>query len=455
MTDSSILIVDDNKKILEALRMLLKYHGGHITTISNPEQIPNLLRKEEFDVILLDMNFKAGVASGNEGLYWLAEIMKIQQSSSVVMITAYGDINLAVRAVKSGAFDFVLKPWENDKLLATINAAFRFSRSNRELIKLKGKEKALISEINKPGTGLIGNSKAIKSVLEIAGKVAPTNANILITGENGTGKELLAREIHRLSGRKDQVMVTVDIGAITETLFESELFGHEKGAFTDAKEEHKGKFELAHTGTLFLDEIGNLSLPLQAKLLNVLQNRKVVRVGGNIPADVDIRLICATNTDITQMVSNGNFREDLLYRINTIVIEIPPLRQRETDIQELAEYYLNIHVKKYGKPAMRINNAAMNKLLNYHWPGNVRELQHIMERAVILSDHSCLEQEDFILGSESKSMVKTWPATFEEMERSMIGEYMEKYQGNLSEVAKQLGISRQTLYNKIKKINKE
>ncbi len=451
MTDCSILIVDDNKKILEALRMLLKYHCGHITTISNPEQIPNLLRKEEFDVILLDMNFRAGVTSGNEGLYWLAEILKIQTLASVVMITAYGDIDLAVKAVKNGAYDFILKPWENDKLLATINAACKFSHSNKELITLKGKEKALISEINTQGRSLIGTSKAIKNVLEMAEKVAATDANILITGENGTGKELLAREIHRMSHRKNQVMVTVDIGAIAETLFESELFGHEKGAFTDAKEERKGKFELAHKGTLFLDEIGNLSLPLQVKMLNVLQNRQLVRVGGNIPVDVDIRLICATNADITQMVRDGNFREDLLYRINTIVIKMPPLRERDNDIQQLAEYFLDKQVKKYSKPGMKISPEALIKLSNYQWPGNVRELQHVMERAVILSNHSYLEKEDFILGSESKPDVRNWPATLEEMEHFMIDEYMEKYKGNLSKVAKQLGISRQTLYNKIKK----
>jgi DNA-binding NtrC family response regulator len=451
MTDCSILIVDDNKKILEALRVLLKYHYNHITTLSNPEQIPNLLRKEEFDVILLDMNFRAGVTSGNEGLYWMAEIIRIQTSACVVMITAYGDIDLAVRAVKNGAYDFILKPWENDKLLATINAAYRFSRSNRELLKLKGKEKALISEINKPGKSLIGSSKAIKSVLEIAEKVAATDANILITGENGTGKELLAREIHRMSGRKDQLMVTVDIGAIAETLFESELFGHEKGAFTDAKEERKGKFELAHKGTLFLDEIGNLPLPLQAKLLNVLQNRQVIKVGGNVPVNVDIRLISATNADITQMVRDGKFREDLLYRINTIVIDMPPLRQRDHDMPELTRYFLNKLVSKYGKPDMKISPAAMKKLSDYHWPGNVRELQHVVERAVILSNHSYLEKEDFILGSEGKSGIKTWPATLEEMERNMIVECLEKNNGNLSKAAKQLGISRQTLYNKINK----
>jgi DNA-binding NtrC family response regulator len=451
MTDCSILIVDDNKKILEALRVLLKYHYSSITTLSNPEQIPHLLGKEEFDVILLDMNFRAGVTSGNEGLYWIAEIMRIQTSACIVMITAYGDIDLAVKAVKLGAYDFILKPWENDKLLATINAAYRFSHSNRELLKLRGKEKALISEINKPGKSLIGSSKAIKNVLEMAEKVAATDANILISGENGTGKELLAREIHRMSGRKDQLMVTVDIGAIAETLFESELFGHEKGAFTDAKEERKGKFELAHKGTLFLDEIGNLPLPLQAKLLNVLQNRQITRVGGNIPIGVDIRLISATNADIPQMVKDGKFREDLLYRINTIVIEIPPLRKRDNDIPELVKYFLDKLVRKYGKPDMRISPAAMKKLSDYHWPGNVRELQHVIERAVILSNNSCLEKEDFILGSEVMSGIKTRLETLEEMERSMIVECLEKHNGNLSKAAKQLGISRQTLYNKINK----
>ncbi len=449
MNTGKVLVVDDNKKILDALRLLLKYHYEQVVTCSNPERIPELLEKENFDVILLDMNFKAGISSGNEGLFWLKEISRKQQGASVVMITAYGDINLAVKAIKEGAFDFILKPWENEKLLATIEAAFKFSISGQELSKLKGKESFLISEINKQGKDLIGSSEAMQQVLEMAEKVAGTDANVLITGENGTGKELLAREIHRMSARAQEVLVTVDVGAVPETLFESELFGHERGAFTDAKEMRKGRFELADQGTLFLDEIGNLNLPMQAKLLNALQNRQITRIGGNQPIHVDIRLICATNTDLEHSIQGGSFREDLFYRINTIVLEMPPLRKREGDVEVLANFFLEIYSRKYERKSLFISPSALMKLNAYSWPGNVRELQHVVERAVILSKNVVLKGEDFLL--EQKNWKRIQPSTLEEMERSMIETSLERNQGNLTKAASQLGVTRQTLYNKIKK----
>ncbi len=449
MNSGKVIVVDDNRKILDALRLLLKYHFEQVVTCSNPERIPELLDKEDFDVVLLDMNFKAGVSSGNEGLFWLKEISKRQPGTSVVMITAYGDINLAVKAIKEGAFDFILKPWENEKLLATIKAACQFSKSRQEVSKLKGKERFLISEINKPEKNIVGSSEAMQRMLGMAEKVAGTDANVLITGENGTGKELLAREIHRLSTRAQEILVTVDVGAIPGTLFESELFGHEKGAFTDAMEMRKGRFEMADKGTLFLDEIGNLDLPMQAKLLNVLQNRQITRIGGNHPIPVDIRLICATNADLGNSVKEGSFREDLFYRINTIVLEIPPLRERRGDVEVLARFFLEIYSRKYERHALHISPPALRKLNEYSWPGNVRELQHVMERAVILSNNVMLESEDFLLQQKTRKRIQ--PSTLGEMERSMIEASLEKNRGNLSKAASELGITRQTLYNKIKK----
>jgi len=451
MKDSRILVIDDNKSILSAIELLLKGICAQVITLSGPQNMMETLRKNPIDVILLDMNFSAGINSGNEGLYWLQQILTYDPRISIVMITAYGDVELAVKAVKLGAVDFVLKPWDNEKLITTIQSAYLLNRSKKEVDKLKLKEKSLIAELNRNENQVIGSSEAMVSLMKTVDKVAKTNANILITGENGTGKEVVAREIHQRSERVNQAMVTVDLGAITETLFESELFGHKKGAFTDAQTDRTGKIETASGGTLFLDEIGNLSLPLQAKLLSALQNRTITRVGDNRPIPVDIRLICATNCNLVQLVTVGRFREDLLYRINTIHVEIPPLRERQKDIKELADFFLKRYSKKYNRASLVLSREAIDKLMSYHWPGNVRELQHAIEKAVILSDQDRLLPSDFIFKNELHNEGVQMSGTLEEMEQTLIKNAIEKNEGNLSAVAMSLGITRQTLYNKIKK----
>lgn len=455
MTDGKILIVDDTKSVLSALEILLQFEYKEVKSISNPNQISSFPNLSEFDVVLLDMNFSAGVNTGNEGLYWLKEIKKRAPLISVVMMTAYGAIDLAVQALKEGAIDFILKPWNNDKLLATVKSAFELRRSQKEIKQLKQQESNLKQLINQNKNYIIGNSKALNSVLSLTQKVAKTDANVLVTGENGTGKELIAREVHRLSNRKDEVFIGVDMGSISESLFESELFGYVKGAFTDAKEDRVGKFEAANGGTLFLDEIGNISLQTQAKLLSAIQNRVIVRVGSNKPVPINIRLLCATNCNLDKMVSEGLFREDLLYRINTIRIEVPPLRERADDILVLADFYMNRYASKYGKPGLRINQMAQEKLLNYNWPGNIRELQHTIERVVILSESQVVKPEDFLLNT-TKPMVSKDAVThtLEEMELQMITKALNQNDNNYSAAADQLGISRQTLYNKLKKLGK-
>src|ERR1035437_8772366 len=386
MAKGNVLIVDDNKSILIALEILLIPEFQTVTTLSDPNQIPTELRKSDYNLVLLDMNFKAGINTGNEGIYWLSRIRESNPEISVVMITAYGDVELTVKALKTGATDFVLKPWDNSKLLATLKSALQLNLSKKEVSQLKEKEKGLKKEINREQKFIIGSSPTLMKVLNMVRKVAKTEANVLITGENGTGKELIAQEIHRLSKKAGEVMVNVDMGAITETLFESELFGHIKGAFTDARENRPGKFEIADKGTLFLDEIGNLSFHLQAKLLTAIQNRQISRIGSNQIIPIDIRLLCATNKNLGNMVNEGLFREDLLYRINTIQIELPPLRDRGNDISILAEFFLKKYAYKYNKPSLKINQQAHEKLLKYSWPGNIRELQHTIEKAVILSE---------------------------------------------------------------------
>lgn len=453
MTKGKLLIVDDNKSILSALEILLQDDFEMVKTIANPNQLPSLVENGEFDLVLLDMNFSAGVNTGNEGLYWLSRIREIKPDLEVVLFTAYGDVELAVKALKQGAADFVLKPWDNEKLKATLRNVFNLQQSKKEIKKLKQKESALKSEINKEKHFIIAQSPQMLKVLSMVRKVAKTDANVLITGDNGTGKELIARELHRFSQRADEIMVSVDIGAISETLFESELFGHKKGSFTDAREDRTGKIENANNGTLFLDEIGNLPLHLQPKLLSVLQNRMVTPIGSNKPVLVDIRLICATNRKLDKMLAEGTFREDLLYRINTIHIEIPPLRERKEDILAIAGYFLKIYCNKYRKPCFKITDSGLSKLTSYQWPGNVRELQHTIERAVILSDKKELTPDDFFFKPVMPGMNDFVEGTIDEMEQKMILKVIQKCGSNLSAAAEQLGITRQTLYNKMKKYN--
>ena len=452
MTNAKILVVDDNKSVLHALEILLQFQYQEVMTISNPNQITSLQDLKKYDLVLLDMNFSAGINTGNEGLYWLREILKRAPEIAIVMMTAYGDIELAVKALKEGAVDFVLKPWNNEKLLATLKSAYELRKSKTKIDQLERKETQLKQVINQSQHAIIGDSKALRTVLTMVKKVAKTDVNVLITGENGTGKELIARELHQQSSRNEEVFIPVDMGSISENLFESELFGHVKGSFTDAKEDRAGKFEAADGGTLFLDEIGNISLQAQAKLLSAIQNKTVVPVGSNKPIEVDIRLVCATNCNLPQMVEDGLFREDLLYRTNTIGIEVPPLRKRGEDIVVLANYYLNKFISKYNKPRLRINQPAIDKLLAYPWPGNVRELVHTMERAVILVEGEVLRPDDFVLGTAKEQTVDDELVTLEEMELLMIRKALDHHDGNHSAAADQLGISRQTLYNKLKKV---
>lgn len=443
----TILVVDDNKGILTAVQMLLGTCFEKVITISTPNKIKATLHDENIDVVLLDMNFSAGINTGNEGLFWLSEIKKEDASIQVVLFTAYADIDLAVRGIKEGAADFVVKPWDNAKLLETLKTAYNIRTANRKGISI-ATDKLVVSK----ESGMFwGESNAMQQLRSLIEKVARTDANILVTGENGTGKEMLAREIHLLSNRKKETLVPVDMGAITETLFESELFGHVKGAFTDARADRPGKFEVANKGTLFLDEIGNLSYHLQAKLLTALQRRSIVRVGSNTPIPVNIRLICATNRDLQEMVQKGNFREDLLYRINTIHVEIPPLRERPEDIVPLTEIFLSKYTKIYGKTAMCLSLDAKEKLKAQPWFGNIQELEHTIEKAVIIAERSVLDGNDFDFPRAKKKPVTKEATTLEEMEYNMIKNAMDKYSGNLSLVASQLGISRQTLYNKIKR----
>lgn len=449
--NGNILVVDDNRSILSALEILLKPLFGEITCLSNPNQIPSELRKKDFNLVILDMNFRAGTNSGNEGIFWLNKIKEINPDISVVMITAYGDVETAVKALKAGASDFVLKPWDNEKLIATLKLALQLNLSKLEVTSLKERETELKKEINREQKFIIGSSPQLVKILNLVRKVAKTDANVLISGENGTGKELIAQEIHHLSGRSGEVLVSVDIGSLSETLFESELFGHVKGSFTDAHESRQGKFELAHRGTLFLDEIGNLSIHLQSKLLSAIENRQITRIGSNQPVQTNIRLICATNRNLENMIREGLFREDLLYRINTIQIDIPPLRDRGNDIIILTEFFLKKYAFKYKKPEIKINRQAVDKLLHYSWPGNVRELQHTIEKAVILSDSSVLKPEDLYLKPASAFPGSNSFTTLEMMEQEMIRIALENNNGNLTAAAEQLGITRQTLYNRFKK----
>jgi two-component system response regulator HydG len=448
-----ILVVDDNEDVLQAARLLLKQHVLMVQTESNPDKIPTLMAAENFDLILLDMNFTLDVSSGQEGFFWLDRILKIDPAAVVIMITAYGDVEMAVQAIKQGAADFVLKPWQNEKLLATISAGLKLRQSQTEITALKSREKQLATDIDQKFMNIIGDSEPMRQIFEDIAKVAQTDANILILGENGTGKELVAREIHRKSLRHDNVFIAVDMGAITETLFESELFGHVKGAFTDAREDRTGRFELAREGTLFLDEIGNLQPALQAKLLAVLENRNVTRVGANKPIPIDIRLICATNMSIYEMVDDNRFRQDLLYRINTVEIKLPPLRERLDDIPLLVKHFLKIYRKKYNKPINRIHASTLTRLEKYAWPGNVRELQHAVERAVIMCDADILRPKDFFLSAPRtrKDELILEKYNLDEVEKAVIKKALVKHKGNVSHAARELGLTRTSLYRRMQK----
>ncbi len=450
-----ILVVDDDTDVLSAARLFLKRHFLHVDVESNPESIPYLINNTRYDVILLDMNFTKDIGSGNEGFYWLDRILAIDPAAVVVLITAYGDVEMAVRAIKDGATDFVLKPWENEKLLATLISAMRLRQSREETETLKAKQKGLNQAQTSYTPDIIGQSPAMMRIYETIDRVAETDANVLILGENGTGKELIARALHRKSNRADEPFVSVDLGAITETLFESELFGHTKGSFTDAKEDRAGRFETASGGSIFLDELGNISLPLQAKLLTVLQSRTVTRVGSNKPKQIDVRVISATNMPVYDMVKNKTFRQDLLYRINTIEIHLPPLRERPEDLMPLADYYLQSYRKKYNRTVNALSPALLKRMQKYHWPGNVRELQHAIERAVIMAQGSVLQPEDFFFSNghepqpDEQAALDALP--LDEMEKMLIRKALKKHNGNITEAAQELGLTRSSLYRRLEK----
>ena len=448
-----ILIIDDDEDVLIAAKLLLKKHAKEVIIEKNPKKIPFLMNNGTYDVILLDMNFSHDTTSGKEGFYWLEQILQADPKAVVILITAFGDVEMAVKALKEGATDFVLKPWQNEKLIATLSSAIKLKQSYKEVEKLKSAKKQLEDDISKPFNDIIGDSPAMKNVFSIIDKVAKTDANVLILGENGTGKELVARALHKRSQRKDNVFVGVDMGAITETLFESELFGHKKGAFTDAKEDRAGRFEVASGGSLFLDEIGNLSMPLQSKLLTVLQSRQVTRIGTNKPMDIDIRLICATNMPVYDMVAENTFRQDLLYRINTVEIHLPPLRERQDDINLLTDHFVKVYSEKYRKPLKKLAPSTYKKLSKYSWPGNIRELQHAIERAIIMSEGNVLMPDDFffLVQKQDNQNEAADNLNLDDVEKNVILRAINKHSGNISKAAKELGLTRASLYRRLEK----
>jgi DNA-binding NtrC family response regulator len=445
LKNASVLIIDDDTDVLTAVRLLLKTESKEVITEKNPENIRSLLAKQAFDVILLDMNFTSSINTGNEGLFWLRKIKELKSEAAVIMITAYGDIDLAVRSLKEGAADFVIKPWHNEKLLVTIKDALKKKES-----KMSGTAKAG-ANINDE---ILGESEAMQDIFFKIEKIAPTDANILILGENGTGKDLIAKAIYEHSLRTKNAYIKVDVGSLTETLFESELFGHKKGAFTDAREDRMGRFEAANGGTLFLDEIGNISLQQQAKLLSVLQNRQVIRLGSNEAVPIDIRLICATNLPLQELANENRFRKDLIYRINTVEIVVPPLRKRDEDIILLATHFSKMYSNKYLKPELMPDSKAMDKLMSYHYPGNVRELQYSIERAVIMADGDVLKADDIIFSPiESSAALESEPSELKlsAVEKNTILKVIEKHHGNISKAAKELGLTRTALYRRLSK----
>ena len=453
MKEGNILIVDDNEEILLALKILLGEYFTKADTLNDPSRIMEYIPKKHYDVFILDMNFRSGVSTGNEGIYWMNKIFEYDPEAGIIFITAYGDIDLAVKAIKKGAIDFIQKPWDDEKLITTVLNAYKLKISNQKIKQLKSKQKHLSSFMEANHPGLIGNSEELLKIKDTIKKVAPTDANILVLGDSGTGKEVLAREIHKYSHRSGELFIHVDLGSIPENLFESELFGFEKGAFTDAKETKPGRFEVASGGTLFLDEIGNLPLSLQHKLLQAIQNKHITRLGSNKPISVDVRIVAATNMPLYEMIEEGTFRQDLLYRINTIEMELPPLRDRKDDIPALSEYFIQEFRKKYNKNRIRITSEGLQKLQEYNWPGNIRELHHILEKAMILCEKDQLTRDDIFIKPEARKVNNFEYETFnlEDHEKKIIQKAIKKNYGNLTQTFKDLGISRKTLYNKMKK----
>lgn len=456
--NGNILVIDDDPDVLTAAQLLLKRHYGLVTADENPERIPDYLRKQNWDVILLDMNFAIGANSGVEGLQWLDRILAQQPAALVILMTAYGAVDTAVKAIKQGAIDFVLKPWHNERLLTTVAAAMRLRASRQEVQHLKSRQKELV---NTKASGMVGSSKAMRELHDNIRRVAPTQANVLILGENGSGKEVVAREIYQLSSRADEVLVTVDLGSVAENLFESELFGHKKGAFTGANADRIGRFQAANGGTLFLDEIGNLPLHLQGKLLSALEQRQVLPVGSNTPVPIDIRLICATNKPLRQMVRDGSFREDLLYRINTVELALRSLRERREDIPLLLEHFIAMYARKYALPAKTVAPEVLKQVMTYAWPGNIRELRHAVERAMIMSQNDKLQASDLLPINDAAPVQAVRPAVsqvadaselnLEHMEKNVIEAALRKHKGNISHAAKELGITRTSLYRRMEK----
>lgn len=449
----NVLIVDDNEDILISVKLLLKPYVSVIITEKDPGKIPSILEENVIDVIFLDMNYSKDTTSGQEGFHWLKEILKIDPYAVVILITAYGDVETAIKAIKEGATDFVLKPWQNEKLLATFNSALKLRESRYELEKMRSKQSFLNQSSSSGLNDILGISEPMQKVFNTIKKVADTDANILILGENGTGKELVARAIHQNSKRANEIFVNVDIGSLSNSLFESELFGYVRGAFTDAKEDRSGRFEVANGGTIFLDEIGNLPLELQSKLLTVIQNKEVYRVGSSKPIKIDCRIICATNIPIYNHVANNKFRQDLLYRINTVEINLPPLKIRKGDIPLLTEHFFALYKKKYNKNNLKLDSGTLAYLENYDWPGNIRELQHAIERSVILCETDTLKLTDISLfpqhAGETEKAINTF--NLEEIEKSIIQKALLKFEGNVSKAAKELGITRTSLYRRMEK----
>ena len=445
-----ILVVDDDTDVLLTARLILKQEFKEIITESDPQEIIECIKNDNIDVVILDMNFKSGVTSGEEGLFWLKEILKIDSGISVVMNTAYGDIKIAVEAMKLGASEFIVKPWEREKFLTTIKTVYNLSQTKKEVNRLKFTQKALNNEIEKKFSQVKSVAKEMEQVYSAIEKVSKTEANILIFGENGTGKEVVAREIHKKSDRAESAFISVDLGALNENLFESELFGHVKGAFTDAKEDKLGRFEIANEGTLFLDEIGNLGLSLQSKLLSVIQNKSVTKVGSNKSTTIDVRLICASNRNLYEKVEKGEFRQDLLYRINTVEINLPPLRERSSDIKHLVNHFFEKFKDKYSKKSLKISDKTYKVLENYKWPGNIRELKHLTERAVIMAEDNIVTEKDFSLKSDQLNL-KSKSLNIDDLEKEAIIKAIQKNNGNYSKASEELGMGRSTLYRKMRK----